>query len=805
MWQLDEMEGTEGYFLYSPAATSQFLHPFNIARLLSSVLRHTLKSVSPALLVVRRVRSSSRQHHHSGGTLSETSRRTSRRPSSATSSVEGYYLNESRDTDASVVSESARSITRIADGSIPRYAHRRHRGSDGGTRISKSAMAEVAGGSSQRSRSAELLPASLRKQNGGDVHHQRRSHSYESRSRHHVRREREGKRTSQGLSDTPRTGMQSRNSSFGSNAVVGVAMREVGRLLPPPPVIGKPPLSGRRPSSAAAPGASTSARSSRRGSAAELSSSRRGSSGDGQERTSRHRSRTRKPEKAGIGTSKGWWRHLRHSLRRWDVTAPAYLLAHLLRAVPVSCVHMSCEVQRQVAALPLLRFRDEGTNGRQVLQPWAAAVLATAEEKTPEFGSCAESTPYGLPSSWVAAQFVATHVVLRTASHYVEGAYFLDETLIVRNLRSRRFSRRLLGWGMRITSHAVLDPALLSVVATLICLSVRDLAPCAGPLRYTVPGFLRGMMCSFVSVWLRYIATRTSHWLVNRGIVTVFDFMEYLLTRRYRTEWPEDDEDPEDTGSEDDETGKNDDWASRGSRRTVAGQGPTPASSLNVTSDDEHGTAVLTAVQQVEEEQRRQAREKRRRRKRRQVRRELIATRARQALLRAIAYRVVASLVANCVVQHPMGVAVELIRGRALMHITGLLQPYEEATSQDIISIDSIKRFFREAVNPPHATDGVTEAEPPIVRLPRKIGKDIAYEADILTASVRDASGQAPAIMELRARVDTDGYVPSARESAELLARSVMAFSPLYYGVQYTALDELLSFYMAVWTRLTRH
>ena len=44
----------------------------------------------------------------------------------------------------------------------------------------------------------------------------------------------------------------------------------------------------------------------------------------------------------------------------------------------------------------------------------------------------------------------------------------------------------------------------------------------------------------------------------------------------------------------------------------------------------------------------------------------------------------------------------------------------------------------------------------------------------------------------------------SATDSAEFLMRSALSLSPFYYGLQFTVIDKVLTFYMAVWTRLTK-
>lgn len=247
------------------------------------------------------------------------------------------------------------------------------------------------------------------------------------------------------------------------------------------------------------------------------------------------------------------------------------------------------------------------------------------------------------------------------------------------------------------------------------------------------------------------------------------------------------------------------------------------------------------------------------------------AVAAHRAVIRAILYRIVAGVVAQCVIEHPLGVLVELLRGRAAMHVTGLLTRYgmdDNGTRQAGMTIahtadaaprpkdmstaavgDAVVEGSRDSCVgadmlcserealciewgscdwqafilslTPRSSTLDDDIRPPVaVSLLRWCGDVVHEELAMVWSSLEEVSGQAEALSTLRAHARR--YVSSAlsiapasasasavyrsamAQSVELALRSLLACGPLFDGVWFSAVDKLLSFYVAVWIRLRR-
>lgn len=919
--------------------TGQILHPLNVATVMSEVLYCTLRSFSPATLVIKRVRRSRSGRH---GTASSQHRRphSQHRPTSVVSGGEdandgggssvapsvveddrGSTQHHNESEVDSVVSRGGGDVEtdavgrRSASGHRSQHgvpsgdsAHRRHRSSSSGRRGGgeglkedgarthsssrrhhskespaeggRKAQEEDAAGEHRplRARSADetrtrLLQGGKNGGGSGSGRHTpspssaRRSRSDEGRS--------SGARPSatslQGLSSSAR--LHSNNSSFGSTSGPPPP--------PPPPMLGKPPLSGRRSTATPStphdagtgsaggallqppPSLTPRSRSPHGGKSTPTSAGRgreEAERGGAPQRTpSGHRRRhhqrtmsssspTGRPHHRTHGTSRsGTGKTLRERMAGIDCTSQAYFLAHVLRAVPVLAVHVVCELERQVAALPMLRFRDIGRRAVALLGCYlplpASSTTATTTSAAPtsrakETRSTVATGGGGalLSDVGTTSSFLIARTVCRLVDTYLEEDYFLDDSMVARNLRSKRFSRQAIGWTLRLASHTLLDPVFLSVVVPLLCVASYDQGPDSdgrltpGPV-WTVPGMLRAAVNSGASVLLEFLVKPTFSQLVNRAVVTVCESTEYVIMRRYRTWSDEEDDEEESEGLYSDEEedgeveaapdGKGDSAAALGrgaaaaataSEGTGSSRAVTPRSTAlgeeatAAGGGDEKGGGGSSSQAKEARLRRRLARERRAQRELRQAQRDAAA---RRAVFRAIIYRVVASLVAQCVVNHPLEVLAEVLRGRATMNALGLLAPYDQATTAaDGLSWPHVRRFFRDhyiadAVGAEDGAGGV----PPAVAMLRDAGAAIGHEIRMVSASVRDVSGHGPAIDQLMRRARegiASGARPSARESVELLRESVFSCGPLYEGVQFTVMDRLLSFYMAVWTRLTK-
>ncbi|CAD2214572.1 hypothetical protein AGDE_08742 [Angomonas deanei] len=352
----------------------------------------------------------------------------------------------------------------------------------------------------------------------------------------------------------------------------------------------------------------------------------------------------------------------------------------------------------------------------------------------------------------------------RMTANYLEDKYFLDSSVVSQLMRSRKSTRRLLGWTMRLVSHTVLDTVFLSVTTSLLSVALDcSLHPSTTglgnralrtmlPLRWSVGGTLRALSCGAAAVGTQYLLSPIVTSLVDRGLVTVFVSSEYFLLRRYRTFPPDSDEESE----EDDEELANE-----------------PHTDMESVAGDED------AAKKAEREYRRQRRQKRKLREAKQKARE---DALRAAIYRNILYRVIATLVADVLAAHPLRVLTEVFRGRAMLHLTGMPFYYDKVQPGTAITKDDVVAFFQFETE-----DDV----PPVVEGMRSAVKSLAVESEAVVAALQNnKNGLA---------LTPQNFVGDSREKMKIVAYTLL---PLFNGVQYTALDCLLGFYLSVWTRL---
>ncbi|KAH9597397.1 hypothetical protein LSM04_003299 [Trypanosoma melophagium] len=190
-----------------------------------------------------------------------------------------------------------------------------------------------------------------------------------------------------------------------------------------------------------------------------------------------------------------------------------------------------------------------------------------------------------------------------------------------------------------------------------------------------------------------------------------------------------------------------------------------------------------------------------------------------RAILRAIIYRVVASLFAQCIVQHPLTVLSHMLYNRAVLHGVGLLTAYDAAPNEPL-TLRAWLQFLRFSgrnknySNNNNNASGEQSSGVLIVEVLRSIGYFIGNEVSTVGGTIRNCSPQDAAIHALVEKAEQTrrndnnstganiGNRALAMESAELMARSIASLSPLFTAFHFTAIDKLLGFYMAVWVRL---
>ncbi|KPA85992.1 hypothetical protein ABB37_00281 [Leptomonas pyrrhocoris] len=839
----------------APGSTTAILHPINVFGASWAILRHALSSLNPDTAIVRRVHHPRRTRSHAGAeesrgvdTASVASSRASRR-SNASSTAAGGAAADS----AAHRQRHHRTHSGEAD-STRRHRHRTSSSQESESAADGTAAATTTAASSssgtRRTRSAEEPRAASRRTaaEGGDQTAEegketrvRRSHSDGARGRSSRRGDDNG--GSGSGTTTPRL---STSHPLSPAATAAAASGLTPPLAPPPPVprgLGKPPLSARQRSTtpagaegdgAAAPVSSERHRHHRSGSGGGLSSSGRSS------RTRRSAADDEESNEgsvivirdgagislgsvmagwpslfaaAGTGSVKSfswspraWW----NRLRVVKVTRPAFLIDHVLHAVPVMIVHYCCELKRQLVTLPLLRFSDicvrfsprDAAHSEAAGRAGAPAATKTSADWPPT-----EEAFEASPSATI-GHLLLTRWMLHAVESYIDKSFFLDETLVVRQLRSKRTLRRVVGWTVRVVSHTVFDPLLLSIVVPLLISSETSAAAAstdAPRVLFTVPGMVRGLGISAASVIIQWLVMPTASRLVDRAVLTSFELVEYLIMRRY-AHWSDEDEDEEedDLDEEDGDDGASIASGVSGASRDVESRSASQQSSASAAAE------VATAEDRIRRQRRRLRREKLERRKRREQRQAARERAMRRTVLRAIVYRVVSSVVAQVVVDHPLSVLVELLRGRATLHFTGMLTPYAAMTAaQDGLSWANVWRYAEAFATPVKraAADREDEGVPRSVVALRRAGRDAAQELVVISSSVLDNSGQQGTLDAVKRRAAAKkarGKVTSAADSAEFLLHSALSLSPFYYGLQFTVIDNVLSFYMAVWTRLTK-
>ncbi|ORC83350.1 uncharacterized protein TM35_000751170 [Trypanosoma theileri] len=194
-----------------------------------------------------------------------------------------------------------------------------------------------------------------------------------------------------------------------------------------------------------------------------------------------------------------------------------------------------------------------------------------------------------------------------------------------------------------------------------------------------------------------------------------------------------------------------------------------------------------------------------------------------RAIVRAIMYRVVASLIAQCMVQHPLTVLAHMLYNRAVLHGVGLLTVYDRFPNTPL-TWHAWLQFLRFSDKNYNASGEEESSGVLIVEILRSMGYFIGHEVSMVSGSIRNCSSQDAGIRALVKKaeqklkndgnnnnitnsnsIDTDtnlGNRALAMESAELMLRSIASLSPLFTALHFTAIDKLLGFYMAVWVRL---
>lgn len=526
---------------------------------------------------------------------------------------------------------------------------------------------------------------------------------------------------------------------------------------------------------------------------------RRRSSTDGDEGSSSEIYEIRPAERSWSLAS--WWQRIRQT----NVTRAAYLFAHMLREVPVTAVHYCCGLRLQMAALPLLHFPDtqniDAAASRHGSPP--AAVVPGVER-----------IMNGDPAELL--RFLALRWVLKSIADYLEAALFFDDGYVVRQLRSKRYWRRFTGWSIRIASHTLLDAAFLGVVGPLFMVQASSASAAPSPpsspdeataFKLTLPGLLRGLALSGAGVVVQWLWMPFFSQLVDRAVVTVFEAVEYVVMRRY-VAWPnEEDEDEEEEEEDTEEVDGND--AETSLLDQDRGEAVSVRSGTTVAASRRDGADPNTTDDRL---RRRLRRQKLRRRQERLQRQEQRDRALHQAVMRAIFYRIAGSVVAQCLVNHPCAVLVELLRGRAMLHFTGLLDSYADISPvTDGVNLANVVRYAAMSVGEaplPPAIQATVEAEvPQLLTILRFIGSDVAHEVRMISSSVLAVSGEAAAIHAVQQRaqaaIAAEG-TPKAVDAAELLYLSLRSLSPFFAELPFSIADKLLSFYMSVWTRLRK-
>lgn len=601
--------------------------------------------------------------------------------------------------------------------------------------------------------------------------------------------------------------------------------------------------------------------------------------------------------------------------RTWSSRRVATKLAlwytHLFHSLPVSLLHYLSELQRQQAVLPILRFSDISECRMQslssfiscgVVPPTSSVVLdsfsslaSRAESSSSPLSSasklfssdackvlCYQRLFSSLPACGVATDslngsegvgkavdcplFNPSFLVLREIGRllfaYIKDVFFMDNTIVVRQLRSRHFGKRALGWCARVVSHSLLDAVFLSVLTPVVCMKVQDLSA-PEPFCVSIPGSLKGLAWTTGIVLIQGFVLPTLSHLVNRSIITVFEGLEYFIQRRYsymdpyvslssnsssfslspshRNEGdhltpslqapsrsvseiiPSLSHQSQNVFSKPAYGDKNQLALEGGTISIVSAPQPPKLHQSGKTGDTAEGDENIKNVanedaglaQRLSDQEKLYAELRRKKRQAREKHVQVMERRAQQVVVRAILYRMISLVVAQVVVEHPVMVLVEGLRGRAVMHFTGFLREYDiSASSNDFCpyrwsgwcsywryitgSSPSYNGDEEEGIDPFPNQSGT----PPVVSVLRAIWVAGGQEVEAMWNAVVRVSGESSAISELLQRVSQSGKLSSVGDSFQLAWHSCMGLRSLYSGVSFTVFDALVSFYMATWTRL---
>lgn len=612
--------------------------------------------------------------------------------------------------------------------------------------------------------------------------------------------------------------------------------------------------------------------------------------------------------------SHSFWRNLVPSewKHRWSsqrfATKMAVFYTHLFHSLPVSFLHYLCELQRQHGALPILRFSDVSERGKEsifsffptmeaatMMDPLSEASLSSASRaessSSTKFFSLASSSENvftkAFSSSLPAASlnsdfsndmddtrrtgdsrafhssFLVVRELFRLLFLYIEDVFFMDNTIVARQLRSRNYAKRMIGWCIRIISHSLFDAVFLSVLSPAVCMTVQDFSM-TGPLRLTIPGLIKGLSWSTGLVLIQEFVLPTLSHLMNRATVTMFEGLEYFIQRRYTyvDSFACCASDASSFSIAQSPLSEEDSVAlrlqlplrsvSESSPLSLSSPQPTPSSQLllvnqhqstvgpsnpnahfaSVLEKDAHperktsrideskkGANEITEdtelAQRLRDQERVYAQLRRKKRRARQKQLEAMETRAQQVILRAILYRMASLLVAQIVVEHPVNVLLEGMRGRALMHFTGVLAAYDNETSSGLLfpfCWSGWRSYWshctRSGVPPSRVEEESSIASKHHVTAPlplsllRAMWGAAGSEVEIVWNAVIRASGEFSAISQVLHRVSHSGRLPSVGDSFQLAWHSCLGLRSLYSGISFTVFNGLTSFYMATWRRL---
>lgn len=479
--------------------------------------------------------------------------------------------------------------------------------------------------------------------------------------------------------------------------------------------------------------------------------------------------------------------------RKKDVTKEVTMVMDFLRLAPVAVIHFFCQLKIDADTLPLLEFSDLNDTARRLLWFNGNALFA----------------------SGMLFALVTTRALLGITQRYLMERLFFETNIVVRGLRSRRAWRNAYAWVMSLSSHLLTDPIAFSLLTPMLLNRVHDLSPTKGPLRYTHAGVLRALAVGFAGVVLEMLITPAASQFCQRAVVRVVDGAEYLLLRRYaqREAPPQNGAGRGDATSNANSEDERDTHASRASQETHHHHHSFSSSRSrdhNDRGDDESDAERRRGRRTPGDDDEERQHRRRLRRQERALRRK--RDEESRVLLRAIIYRVVSALIAQCLVHHPLTVVAHMLYGRAVLHAAGLLTPYNDAPAVSL-TWRGFVGFFRTAFSL-RAREGQSSGVVALETL-RNLGGFVGNEANLISNSIRRCSARDVAIRSLTARFEENprkrGFVSAsstpkagdlAMESIELLMLSIASLSPLFAAVRFTAIDKLLSFYVAVWLRL---